>query len=292
MKKYLLFFYSILFVTQLNAQNYFVKGQVIDADAQTSLIGVKVSVKDSPTHTFTDGAGFFQLEVAAQNSAILTFELDGYELFERSLTLGNAKTIDLGNVLFQSTSGGSSVPTITLNSGEIAGENDFQDISGLLTASSDIFASTVRFPFFAARFNIKGYNSDHTAFHLNGIPMNSLENGWVYWEAWSGLNDVTRNQYSNVGLGLSPMPFSFGGLGGAANIDVSASSQRKQTRVSFSIANRSYTNRLMVTHSTGELKNGWAFSFSGSRRWAQEGYLPGSFYDAWGYFVGVDKKNI
>ena len=46
----------------------------------------------------------------------------------------------------------------------------------------------------------------------------------------------------------------------------------------------------MFTHSTGLSKKGWAFTFSGSRRWANEGYVPGTYYDGWSYFVGVDKK--
>jgi hypothetical protein len=37
-------------------------------------------------------------------------------------------------------------------------------------------------------------------------------------------------------------------------------------------------------------KNGWAFTVSGSRRWGQEGYVDGTFYDAWAYFLGVEKK--
>src|SRR5690606_28779973 len=33
-----------------------------------------------------------------------------------------------------------------------------------------------------------------------------------------------------------------------------------------------------------------AFSFSGSRRWAQEAYNPGTFFDGWSYFLGAEKK--
>jgi hypothetical protein len=46
----------------------------------------------------------------------------------------------------------------------------------------------------------------------------------------------------------------------------------------------------MGTWSTGLLPGGWAFSFSGSRRWAEEGYVPGTTYNSWSYFASVDKK--
>jgi hypothetical protein len=46
----------------------------------------------------------------------------------------------------------------------------------------------------------------------------------------------------------------------------------------------------MISGSTGMMENGWAFTVSGSRRWAQEGYFEGTFYDAWGYFLSAEKK--
>ena len=42
--------------------------------------------------------------------------------------------------------------------------------------------------------------------------------------------------------------------------------------------------------STGLLPGGWAVSLSASRRWAQEGYVDGTFYDAYSYFLSIDKK--
>lgn len=37
-------------------------------------------------------------------------------------------------------------------------------------------------------------------------------------------------------------------------------------------------------------KNGWAFTVMGARRWAQEGIQEGTFYDAFGGFLGIEKK--
>jgi hypothetical protein len=46
----------------------------------------------------------------------------------------------------------------------------------------------------------------------------------------------------------------------------------------------------MFLYSSGLKENGWSYAVSGSRRWAQEGYVEGTFYDAWGYFATVEKK--
>ena len=37
-------------------------------------------------------------------------------------------------------------------------------------------------------------------------------------------------------------------------------------------------------------KKGWAFTVSGSRRWSDEGYVQGTYYNGWSYFAGVDKR--
>src|SRR5690606_23090737 len=108
------------------------------------------------------------------------------------------------------------------------------------------------------------------------------------WSQWGGLNDVMRRNDQVIGAESSD--WAFGGVSGTFNTDLRASSQWRQKRISYAVTNRSYRNRLMATWSTGLLPSGWAISLSGSRRWAQEGFIEGTFYDAWSYFVSVDKK--
>jgi hypothetical protein len=46
----------------------------------------------------------------------------------------------------------------------------------------------------------------------------------------------------------------------------------------------------MFIHSTGLVDDKWAMTISGSRRWAQEGYVDGTFYDAFAYFLTAERK--
>jgi hypothetical protein len=46
----------------------------------------------------------------------------------------------------------------------------------------------------------------------------------------------------------------------------------------------------MVTHNSGLMDNGWAYSISGSRRWAQEAYFEGTDYGANSFFASVEKR--
>jgi len=163
-----------------------------------------------------------------------------------------------------------------------------QNVSGLLQSSRDVFASAAGFNFSAARFKIRGYNSDQTVILMNGVPMNDPETGWGEWYLWGGLNDVTR--YSETKNWLTNNPYHFGGIGGYSNVNVRASNIRKGSRLSYAMTNRAYNHRLMYTFGTGMQSNGWAFSFSLSGRYAYEGYIDGTFYEAFGYYLAAEKK--
>ncbi len=179
------------------------------------------------------------------------------------------------------------IPTISLD------ENDGQDgsaqnISSQLSAGRDPFLNAATFKFSAVRFRIRGYDSDQFGTFINGAPMENLDNGFTPYGQWGGLNDVLRNRENTIGL--RPTTFAFGELGGLISFDTRASSQRKQTSINYALSNRNYVHRFMFTHSTGLNKKGWAFSFSGSRRWAEEGFSDGTYYDGWSFYGAVDKR--
>src|SRR5690606_7201566 len=123
---------------------------------------------------------------------------------------------------------------------------------------------------------------------INGIEMNKIFNARPLWSNWGGLNDVQRNQVFS--MGLVPSEVGFGGLAGSTNIVMRASKYGKGGRLSYALANRTYTGRVMATYNSGELNGGWAYSFSLSRRFAKEVYIEGTLYDANAFFVSVEKR--
>lgn len=197
------------------------------------------------------------------------------------------KETDSTNVSLQGIDEADMIPVLLMNEDDKK-ETGAQYIAPLLTANRDPFYSAAAFQFSALRFSIRGYEGAYFQTLLNGIPMNGLEDGNTPWALWGGLNDVMRNTV--LSYGLRSNDFSFGAIGTTALIDARASKQRKQTQFSYSLSNRSYVQRWMFTYNTGMQKNGWACTFSGSRRWADEGYTPGSFYDGWSYFMAIDKR--
>ncbi|MFN8244561.1 MAG: TonB-dependent receptor [Ferruginibacter sp.] len=179
------------------------------------------------------------------------------------------------------------IPVVSLD------ENDNQDgsaqnISSQMNAGRNPFVNAATFNFSAVRFRIRGYDADLFTTYMNGAPMENLDNGFTPYGLWGGLNDVLRNRQSTNGLQAAK--YGAGDIGGTSYIDSRAFRQRRQTTINYAVANRNYTNRVYITHSTGMSKKGWAFSISGSRRWAEEGFTDGTYYDGWSLYTGLDRK--
>ncbi len=151
----------------------------------------------------------------------------------------------------------------------------------------DVFYRTAAYEFSSSFFKVRGLDSENANVLINGINMNKMYNGRPQWSNWGGLNDVLRNQ--ELSNGITPSVYNFGGILGSSNINIRASEYSQGGRVTYSSSNRSYTNRLMATYSSGLDDKGWAYSISMGRRWGNEGYQDASFYDSNSLFVSVEK---
>ena len=270
------------------AQNI-VKGIVTDSDSEKPLQGVLVRVLNTTLTEKTSADGSFTIKNIPNGDYIVEIRLLGYETQNFPVDL-SGKTIDLGTILlYKDITADQDLSLITITDDELNDDASAADnISGLLQATQDIFLRTAAFEFSSSFFRIKGLDSGNGKVLINGIEMNKLFDGRAQWSNWGGLNDVLRNQeFSN---GLSPSNYTFGGVLGSTNINTRPSEQRPGTRISYSSSNRSYVHRVMATHSTGMLNDGWAFTFSASRRAGEEGFNEGTTYNAYSLFGAVEKK--
>ncbi len=292
MKKYVLIVLTCLALIPATAwAQASVKGVVKDVDTGNPLSGVVVQVVGTTLTAISDSEGTYFFVSLPQGKHLLSFTFVGYSIIDFGIEVGTVDVV-LPEVVMKRTqtdeSLGQTFSEVVVSSDDLDSDSRGQNISGVLQSSYDAFNSAVAFTFSPARFQVRGYDSDYSLVYMNGIPVNDPESGFQSWSAWGGLNDVTRNRESRHGM--VPTDFSFGGLGGATNINVRASQARKGTRVSYAATNRTYSNRVMFTHATGLNDKGVAFTLSGSRRWAEEGYVEGTFYNAWAYFLAVEKK--
>ncbi len=288
MKRSILMVFFAFLCYGVTAQNI-VKGVVVDSNSEKPIEHVEVSLNSKLIVIKTTVNGVFIIKNNTNGMYILELKLLGYETQKISIQF-TGKTIDLGTITFYKKSTEQiDLSIITLSEDELNDDMATSDnISGLLQASRDIYLRTAAYEFSASFFRVKGLGSENGSILINGIEFNKIYNGRPQWSNWGGLNDVTNNQEFNAGL--SPSAYTFGKLLGVTNIQSRPTETRVGTKISYASSNRSYNHRIMITHASGILKNDWAFTVSGSRRTANEGYSDGTFYDASSFFASVEKR--
>ena len=272
------------------AQQTVVKGSVNDLTSNQPLAGVVITFEGALLSTDTDASGGF---VFSSNiplgEQVLSLSKDGYMVARYPIVVNDGKTLDIQDMMMSIDTSLDDFFTITLSDDELNDDTSGADnISGLLSSSQDVFQRAAAFEFSSSFFRVRGLNSDNGNVLMNGIEMNKIYNGRPQWSNWGGLNDVLRNQ--ELTTGLAPSSYNFGGILGTTNINLRASEYRSGGRVTYSSSNRSYTNRVMATYASGLVEGGWSYAFSLGRRWGNEGFQDGTFYNANSFFVSVEKK--
>jgi len=267
-----------------------IKGKVVEASSIKPLKGVTIQIKDTPISSETNFKGEFNIENIPSGNLVLQLSLEGFETSYIPISIEEGKALDLGILtLYPLFEQDFDTSIISLSEDELSEDEKggSENVSGLLQSSKDVFMRAAAFNFGQARFRVRGYDSSNGQLLMNGVSMNKMNDGRPQWSNWGGLNDATRNQeFAN---GLATSDYSFGGVLGTTNIDTRATNYRSGSSISYASTNSNYTGRVMATHATGLLSNGWAFTFSGSRRFAEEGYFDGTTYNAFSGFLAVEK---
>ena len=272
------------------AQQTTVQGVVKDSQTLEPMSEVMVEIEGSILSTTTNQQGEFSFstDVPDGNQTLILTKTNYLNLYY-PIVITSGELVNMDELFLELDNENDELFTITLSDDELNDDTSGADnISGLLSASQDIFQRAAAFEFSPSFFRLRGLNTDNGTVLMNGIEMNKIFDGRPQWSNWGGMNDVLRSQ--ELSNGLAPSPYNFGGLLGSTNINLRASNYRSGGRITYSSSNRSYTNRLMATYASGMLDGGWAYAFTLGRRWGDEGFQDGTFYDANSFFVSVEKK--
>jgi len=284
----LLFLFQAIFVMAQNQST--VKGKVVDSKSQSPLGSVKVMIQSNEQFVTTNSLGEFQISGISVGNQILVISVDGYNTQNFPIEVVANQTLDVG-ILFldEDITSEQQLSLVTITENDLGDDNSgSESTAGLLQSSRDAYQQAAAFNWGQARFRMRGLDNEYGVTMINGISMNKIYDGRPQWSNWGGLNDATRIQ--EFTLGSAPSDYTFGGILGTQEINTRASLYRKGTRISMAGTNTNYSWRSMVTHNSGLMDNGWAYSISGSRRWAQEAYFEGTDYGANSFFASIEKR--
>ena len=175
----------------------------------------------------------------------------------------------------------------TFTEAQLGEDDDMSQNVSIINSNSNIYASEVGYLFSPMRFRYRAYDQRFNDIYINGAPIYDMESGQFRYSWVGGLNQQTRNMESS--LPFESNNFSMSAMGGSNNYNFRPAAMPAGHRITLSGANRNYMLRGMYTFNTGLSDKGWAFSGNVTYRWANEGYVEGTFYNSLSYFLGVQK---
>ena len=178
------------------------------------------------------------------------------------------------------------VMVTTLHSPQIDTKLSNQEFPEILKSVPSVYTTRQGGGYGDSRLMLRGFSSENVGLLINGIPVNGMENGAVYWSNWAGLSDITSSIQVQRGIGLSKMGIS--SVGGTVNIITRSVDAEKGGTLYYGVGNDGY-QKMAVSLSTGLTDKGWAFTMMGTRTWG-DGYVNGTNFEAWSYFANLSKR--
>lgn len=178
------------------------------------------------------------------------------------------------------------VAVSTIKAAQIVERLGNQEFPEILNTTPSVYTTKGGGGFGDSRINLRGFANENIAVMVNGMPVNDMENGQVYWSNWAGISDVTSAMQTQRGLGSSKLAIA--SVGGTINIFTRAADKKREGTVSVGLGNDGY-HKTLFAYNTGKSEKGWSTSFLMSRT-AGAMYFDGSDFEAYNYYIAVGYK--
>ncbi|HPH81614.1 MAG TPA: TonB-dependent receptor [Flavobacteriales bacterium] len=173
-----------------------------------------------------------------------------------------------------------------LSAQKIQEEIASRDLPMLLNSTPGVYATEQGGGMGDSRINIRGFDQRNVAVMVDGVPVNDMENGQVYWSNWDGLADITRSMQVQRGLGASKLAIQ--SVGGTINIITKGIEAKKNIFVKQEVGNNTMI-KTSAGFNTGRLKGGWGITGAGSYK-KGDGWTDQTYFEAWSYFIKIQKQ--
>ena len=272
-------------------------GKVVDENDQP-LPGADVLVVGTTQGTSTDFDGNFSFDAKESAGTISV----GFMGFDKKVVSFNGTT-DFGTIQLTPTAQSldevviigvadiakerqTPVAVSTMRATEIQDRIGTKELPEVLNNTPSIYATKQGGGFGDSRITIRGFDSRNTAVLINGMPVNDMENGKVYWSNWAGLADVTSAMQVQRGLGSSML--SIPSVGGSINVLTNSANKKQGGTVAATYGNDNFL-KLTTAYNTGLLDNGLSMSVLLSR-FTGDGYADATQGQGYTWFLSFGYK--
>jgi iron complex outermembrane receptor protein len=296
---FLLFVFGTTWISgQNNAGNkYSITGKIVDETTGEPLIGASVSY-ETGKGVVTDTGGYFNLSLPDGNY-VLKINYAGYTSLSQKVSVNGANKI-IENIKVASNNNLDEVEIAAdvakmretpiafsdVDAKQISQELGANDITMLLNSTPGAYASQQGGGAGDSRVNIRGFDQKNVAVLVDGIPVNDMENGQVYWSNWSGLAEITKKMQVQRGLGASKLALP--SVGGVINIITKTPEQEKFFVIRNDMGTANY-QRFAAGYNSGLIKNKVGVILGGTYTQG-DGYIDQTWQKTWSYYGKVSYK--
>ena len=137
-----------------------------------------------------------------------------------------------------------------------------------------------------ARINVRGFDQRNVGVMIDGVPVNDMENGWVYWSNWFGLDAITATMQVQRGLGATKIAMP--SIGGTINIITQGIGNKRGGSLKQEYGTGNFM-RTSVAYNTGILEDGWGLTLAASYKQAK-GWVEGTPSQGFFGYLKVSKQ--
>jgi len=284
----------LITILQLSLFAGTVTGKITEIESGKPLEGANVTLDGTQFGAATDAKGIYQISNIPNGTYIITVSVIGFEKESRRITVTGVKkmnfeliikTLNLSELEVMASRADRSTPVAfsNLNKRDIEFRLGSQDIPLILNTTPSVYSTTNGGGAGDARVNVRGFNQRNIAIMINGVPVNDMENGWVYWSNWDGVADATSS--IQMQRGLSAVNLATPSIGGTMNIITDPAGHKRGYKVKLETGAGNFKKSTFSYHS-GLINDKLAFGATVVRK-TGEGLIDKTWTDAWAYYLGV-----
>ncbi len=291
---FVIFMLALIPVTAY-AQTGTIAGKVIIEKTGDPLANAAVFLGDSKSGTYTQKDGSFILKNVPTGMQKITASFMGYKKQTKEMMVNANETAvinfsmvielivleGIGIVSERAKERETPVAFTDIDKEQMEAQLGSRDIPLVLVTTPSGYATDKGCGAGDARITVRGFDQKNVAIMINGVPVNDMENGWVYWSNWDGVGDATSS--IQMQRGLSAVNLATPSIGGTMNIITDPTSMKMGTRFKQEYGTAGFL-KSTLTMSTGLINNKFALNVTGVRK-TGEGLVDRTWTDAWAYYL-------
>jgi len=283
----------ILTTSVLFAQSYTLSGVVTSTEAGENLVGANVYVKGTTMGAATDIDGKYSIPSLKTGEYTIVCSYIGFETIEEVVNITNNMELNFSlrdhqfslNVTVladRAKERETPVAFTNIDKKQMEKQLGSRDIPMILNTTPSVYATQQGGGAGDARVNIRGFDQANIAIMINGVPVNDMENGWVYWSNWDGVGDATSS--IQLQRGLSAVNLATPSIGGTMNIITDPTAQKFGVGLKQEFGNDGFLKTTL--HANSGKMGKFAFNANLVKK-TGDGLINSTWTDAWAYYLGL-----